>query len=683
MNLLRFIPIKLTLLLVLGILLGWYLEPNVILPVTFTCLFITLLGFLFYRDKCGTSFTTHVKNSILFGMLVALTTISIGTLAVSLTQPKNQPDHYSHKAFSGNRLWKIKIHEVLKSSAFSDRYVAKAHALENEKTSGKLLLSLPSDAETEKFDVDDVLIVYTELSEINAPLNPHQFDYRNYMNGLGITHQMRLKADNFFTIQNPERTLYGMAASFRTQIIVNLKTSNFGKEELGIIQALLLGQRSEISTETYDNYKNAGAVHILAVSGLHIGIILLLLQFVLRPLERLPKGKTIKLVLIVGLLWGFAFLAGLSASVVRAVTMFSFVAYALYLKRPGNTFNILALSMFAILLAIDPMLLFQVGFQMSYVAVFAIVWIYPLLQRLWNPKNKIIRYFWQLFSVSIAAQLGVLPISLFYFHQFPGLFFISNLLIVPALGLILGIGILVILLALLNRLPDVLVTAYDTLIRCMNGIIGWVAQQESFVFKNISFDAMQLILAYIILTCAVFFFSKPNFKKALALSVAVIGFQCWLFQTSYQTRQEESLFVAHQTRNSMLIHQTGNHLSTAAQDNQRLERLITAYRIAERIASVEHLPLKNSYQWRGKSLFIVDSLGIYPKNKLKTDYVLLTGSPKLNLERLMDSIRPKNIIADGSNYKSYIERWRETCVKNEVPFHYTGELGAYYFKSGY
>lgn len=639
-----------------------------------------LLGFLFYRDKRVTSFNTHGKNSVIFGILVVFTTISIGILAVSLTYPKNQPEHYAHKDVTGNHLWKIKIHEVLKSSAFSDRYVAKVLALENEKASGRLLLSFPSDVSIEKLTVDDELMVYTELLAINAPLNPHQFDYKNYLEGLGIMNQMRLQGNDFITIQNPESTIYGVAAKFRNQIIANLKKANFGKEELGIIQALLLGQRNEISTETYDNYKNAGAVHILAVSGLHIGILLLLLQFLLRPMERLPKGKTLKLILIVVMLWGFAVLAGLSASVVRAVTMFSFVAYALYLNRPSSTFNILALSMFFILLIINPILLFQVGFQMSYAAVFAIVWMYPLLQRLYNPKNKVVRYFWQLLSVSIAAQAGVLPISLFYFHQFPGLFFISNLLIVPALGVILGTGILVISLALLKSLPDILVTAYDALIRWMNAIIGWIAQQESFIFVNISFDAVQLVLAYTILTCAVFFFSKPTFKKSIALSMAIMGFQLWLFNTSYQTRQNETLFVAHQTRNSVLMHQKGNHISALAQDEKSLERLTTDYQIAERMASVAYRPLKNGYRWRDKNLLIIDSLGVYPKKTTESDYVLLTGSPKLNLERLIDSIRPQMIIADGSNYRSYIERWRKTCNERKLKFHFTGKEGAFYFE---
>ena len=200
-------------------------------------------------------------------------------------------------------------------------------------------------------------------------------------------------------------------------------------------------------------------------------------------------------------------------------------------------------------------------------------------------------------------------------------------------------GILVIFLALLDRLPDGLVVIYDTLILWMNAIIGWVARQEAFVFQNISFDAVQLVLAYGILFYGIFFLSKPGFKKAVALALAVIGFQLWLFHTSYRTRQKEALFLAHQTRNSILIHQNGKHLSAMAQDSIRQQRLIADYQIAERTTSLEHRTLKNSYRWHDKHLLIIDNLGIYPKNRPHPDYVLLTGSPKLNF-RAVDRFHP-------------------------------------------
>ena len=671
MRLLRFIPIQLTLVLVLGIVLSKAFDFGTTLPLALSILLSALLGLLFYVDKNSKSYR--------FAILGIFLTLSIGILSISLSKRESIPNHYSNTEMLGSHTWHLKITETLKPTSFSQRYISELISLDQQKASGSLLINFPVDSLHQPLQVDDELVVYSELQEIKAPLNPHQFDYKGYLKNLGIANQLRIRTD-FVRIENPSRTIYGRAAALRQHIIAKLKQANFGKAELSIIQALLLGQRDDISEATYNDYKNAGAVHILAVSGLHIGILLLLLQFIFKPLELLPKGKTIKLIVIVLLLWGFALLAGFSASIVRAVTMFTFVAYALYLKRPSNTFNILALSMFFILLVFDPNLLFQVGFQMSYAAVFAIVWVYPLLQKLWFPKNKVIRKVWQLLSVSVAAQLGVLPISLFYFHQFPGLFFISNLVIVPTLGVILGGGILVIVLAVLNSLPDWMVAIYDTLIRWMNNTIAWVAEQEAFVLENISFDALQMILAYSIILSTILFLTKPNFKKGLFAAFTLLSFQSYIFYSAYTTNQKEALLILHQTRNSILLHQSGKRLFIFARDRNNSQRLVTDYRVAEHITSVAYKDLSNSYQWRNKNILHIDSSGIVPTNTDKIEYLLLTQSPKINLERLLDSVRPNFIIADGSNYNSYVNRWRQTCAKRKLPFHYTGEKGAYYFE---
>jgi competence protein ComEC len=397
-------------------------------------------------------------------------------------------------------------------------------------------------------------------------------------------------------------------------------------------------------------------------------------------MEFLPKGKTFKLVAIVLLLWGFAFLAGLSASVVRAVTMFSFVAYALYLNRPSNTFNILALSMFFILLVFDPMLLFNVGFQMSYAAVFAIVWVYPILQKFWYPKNWLVRQAWQLLSVSIAAQVGVLPISLYYFHQFPGLFFISNLLIVPFLGLILGLGIIVVAFILLNIAPNNLIELYNAIIGIMNSVIKWVAQQEAFIFRNISFDSFQLVLTYCLLISMIWILIKNTFKRTLTFLICFIVLQLWLLYNQQNTYEKEQLLLVHQTKNSILAHQKGNELSVFTNNSSATKNFATSFQIHERVEKLNYQHLRNSYKFNNQNLVLIDSFGVYDFKPNNVDYLILTQSPKINLERLIDSVRPKVLIADGSNYRSYIKRWEQTCTKKELPFHYTGEKGAYIFK---
>lgn len=648
-----------------------FFDIGIKFPLLLTLFFLSVLGFILFKEKKAVS--------ISFGIIAALTTIALGVLIVAIAQPKNANAHYSNILPNQQESWKLKVTEILKSNSFSERYFAEVAEYNSYKASGKIILNRAIDSTFQKLGVDDELTVFAPKEEIKSPLNPYQFNYKNYLEIPGIYHQLKLNANNHIVLENSSRTIKGYVASLRQNIINKLEQANFENSELGIIQALFLGQRDTISEETYTDYKNAGAVHILAVSGLHIGILLLFLEFMLRPIEFLPNGKTFKLVAIVLLLWDFVFLAGLSASVVRAVTMFSFVAYAMYLNRPSNTFNILALSMFFILLVFDPMLLFNVGFQMSYAAVFAIVWVYPILQKFWYPKNWLLRQVWQLLSVSIAAQVGVLPISLYYFHQFPGLFFISNLLIVPFLGLILGLGIIVIALILLNSAPNSLIELYDSIIGLMNSVVKWVAQQEAFIFKNISFDSVQLVLTYCLLISMIWLLIKNTFKRTLIFLICFIGLQFWALYNQQNTFEKEQLLLVHQTKNSILAHQKGNQLSVFTNDSSATKNFTTSFQIHERVEKLNYHFIGNSYNFNDQNVVLIDSSGVYDFKPKSVDYLILTQSPKINLERLITHLQPKIVLADGSNYYSYVNRWKKTCSNKKLPFHYTGEKGAYNF----
>lgn len=655
---------------VLGIIFGFYIDVNSFLLLI--ALSVLPIGLFWARAK-------QKRNGLpFFEALTFLTSFCLGIWVVGISMGKGMPHHYSKKDVTKEKVWHLKVREVLKPNIFSHNYIAQIIASDNEQTTGTILFGLSVDSLTKQLQVDDEFLIHAKPRSIRPPLNPHQFDYKNYLEKQGIVHFIKSNYSSIIKKENAPKTWVGRAANFREKIISKLKKYDFGLEESGVIQALLLGKRDDISENTYDNYKNAGAVHILAVSGLHVGIFLFLLEFLLSPLERLPKGKTVKLLLIVLLLWSFAFVAGLSPSIVRAVSMFSFVAYAMYLNRPTNSFNIIALSMLFILL-VKPLFLFQVGFQMSYAAVFSIVWIYPKLQKFWFPENILVRKIWQLLSVSVAAQLGVLPISLFYFHQFPVLFFVTNLLVVPFLGLILGFGILVIFLALIDFLPNIMAQGFDWIIRLMNATVGWVAKQESFIIKNIPFDSFQLIWGYLIITALVLFLSKPKWKTMAVFFSGLIIFQVWGIYKQVELHQKETITLAHRSRNTVLLHQLGDSLVIIASDTFNIGNIATDYSIAERIQKMGAVQLKNSYRIGSKRLFVVDSLTVLPI-KARPEYLLLTQSSKINLERVLDSVQPKKIFVDGSNYPSLIKKWKATCAQKEIPFHHTGEKGFYTFK---
>lgn len=610
--------------------------------------------------------------------------IFVGILITNLHSEKNNHYHYTHQLTQEKDSLKtimFSIREVLKSGEYYDKYIINIFEVDNIKVSGKSLLNIQKDSIQSALKVDDIYITKTNFKDLIHPLNPNQFNYKTYLEKKYIYHQIFSTKQTLFNVNSSYKTLFGIADNIRNHINKKLKTYHFKLDELAIINALLLGQRQDISEEIYTSYTNAGAVHILAISGLHIGIILLLLQFFFKPLDRFKHGLIIKSILIVAILWVFAIIAGLSASVTRAVTMFSIVAIAMNLKRPTNIYNTLAISMFVILL-FKPMFLFDVGFQLSYMAVFAIVAIDPLLYKLWRPEFKIVNFYWHTLTVTVSAQFGIIPISLYYFHQFPGLFFLSNLVIIPLLGIILGYGIFLILLAILNLLPQFIATIYGNIISLMNLFVGWISKQESFSFKDISFNILYVLASYIFIIALVRLFVKQRYFDLKLFLTAILICQSSVIITAFKKPQNEFL-IFHKSRYSLLGNTSNNKITTASDfDSLTISKnkIITDYTVGNHIKTTGNNLLQSVYLLNNKKLLVIDSLGVYNIKTMQPDYVLLRQSPKINLNRLIDSIRPKYIIADGSNYKSYIEHWEIICQKRKLPFHQTSKKGAFIIK---
>ena len=489
MRLLNFTLIKLTFCLISGILIGFLFDIslNTILVLTSVILVALFSSFLIAKKQ-------FIKT-IWFGVFTFLLMILLGVLTTHFHNQKNFSNHYSKSLSKEKNALKtitFRIQEVLKPGKYYNKYVIDILEIDGIPSKGKSLLNIEKDSTKTTLKVDAVFITKTDFKDLIHPLNPHQFDYKKYLEKKYIYHQLFISNETLLKVSSNTHTIFGIANNLRDYINSKLEPYHFKPDELAIINALLLGQRQDISPDVYSSYTNAGAIHILAVSGLHVGIILLILTFVLKPLERFKYGRLIKTIILVLFLWSFTLIAGLSASVTRAVTMFSIVAIAINLKRPTNIYNTLAISVFIILL-FKPLFLFDVGFQLSYLAVFAIVAIDPYLYNLWRPKNWVIDKYWHTLTITISAQFGIIPISLYYFHQFPGLFFISNLVIIPLLGIILGFGILVILLAVINILPQFMASIFGYVISVMNNFVGWVSKQESFLFKDIPFNLLEVL----------------------------------------------------------------------------------------------------------------------------------------------------------------------------------------------
>lgn len=671
MGFVNYAIVRFSVFLALGILAGYHFPISVFAWYPLLILFgITI--FLWYIAR------KQFIQTIYYGIAVYTCFFVLGYFTFQLKEPEFQSEHYSQSVTKNEpQLIQIKIRESLKPDAYNDKYFADVQAIDGHSYKGKILFSIAKDSLDSTIALDETLLIYAAFSTIQAPLNPHQFDYAKYMRNLEVHDQIRISKSDIITMYQGKRTLFGMAQNLRSKIIVQLKKANLNDNERAIIQALILGEKKDIDKQLYEEYAAAGAVHILAVSGLHVGIIFIILTFLLSPLTRFKHGAIFRSLLIVAALWSFALLAGLSPSVVRAVSMFSFFALAMILGRRTNALNTLFLS-FLFLLLINPLWLFQVGFQLSYMAVFFILWFQPIFKRIKYSRYYMVRKFSGIITVSLSAQIGVFPLSLYYFHQFPGLFLLTNLIVLPTLAIYMAGGLLIVGLAYWNILPDWLAKIYGMMVEGLNSFIGWVASQESFLFSDIHFSTLKLVGAYLLIVAFGLWLRKSNYQR-LMLTLCSISVLISIYIYDKATISDTQLLVFHKNRSTFIGYKTGNRFVLFTKDstaNTLEEYPIRSYKTAMNLQSISEESIPRIFKYNAKTIIVLDSFPYYPMEQ-QAHTIVLTNSPKINFDRLIDSIKPQQIVVDGSNYPSYVERWQKTSLEKNVSFHYTAKEGAY------
>lgn len=316
------------------------------------------------------------------------------------------------------------------------------------------------------------------------------FDYGQYLQRQGISGTAIVYSGYWRKLLQPSTPTFKMQAlMLREQIVKKFRTWSLEDDVLAIISALTVGDKSKLTREIKATYNAAGVSHILALSGLHIGILSMILSWLFYPLRRVCGGKWIASFLIVGLLWGFAFLSGLSPSVIRAVTMFSaYVVASIFSEDRFSGFSALTLTAF-IMLIYQPMYLFDVGFQLSFMAVLGIFLFYPLIDSLFVVRNKIVAYLWNIISLSLAAQLATLPLILYYFGTFPVYFLLSNLVVAPIAVFILSATLLALALGVFPVAANFVVQGLDFAVRTLNEVMEqiqhWSGAQITSVYLSV------------------------------------------------------------------------------------------------------------------------------------------------------------------------------------------------------
>lgn len=464
------------------------------------------------------------KRNLVFGPISLLFIAYLGGVLCLLNDQTTYPDHYVH--------FKAKGFIGVVSSSVSDRgnfyrYEVKLrHVRVNESiqnTSGTLHLYAKKG--TNQFSYGDVLRITQGYTLVAPPSNPHEFDYKAYLRLQNIYAQAFVDSSQVKVIgYDPEWMLVKWAYHIRERAQDKLDDYISSDRERAILSALLLGVKDYLDNDLKDSYASAGAMHVLAVSGLHVGIIYFLLLFFLKPLKSRRLGQIMVAGICLSVIWMYALVTGFSPSVMRAATMFSVIIISNAFNRRSNIYNALGIAAFVLIL-FDPYIVYAVGFQLSFIAVIGIVTLHPWLYKWIEPETKLLDYVWSITCVSIAAQLATFPLSIFYFHQFPTYFMLANLMVIPASLILLSGGMLMVILGFMsNTIAMAFGWVLERIIWVLNEAITSLTYLPFPQFDWLYFDQIEVILMYLILGLLVHGVGVQNFRTLFASGLVVICF---------------------------------------------------------------------------------------------------------------------------------------------------------------
>jgi len=572
---------------------------------------------------------------------------------------------------------------------------------------GNALVYLPVDQKSLKLDVGDEIIFSPKLDSISNSGNPEEFDYRQYLAFHFISKTAFLKSDEWLKVSSDKTfSLIRIAERLRNDVLYRLKSLQLPKDVYAIASAITLGYKNEIDAEIKQSYATAGATHILAVSGLHVGVVYLVLQYLLFFLRKKRWQMWLKLILILLSLWAYAFITGLSPSVLRAATMFSFLAIGRQINRKTNIYNILAASAF-MLLCTNPFLLFDIGFELSYIAVIGIVFFQPKIRNWVYLKNKALSFVWDLISVTIAAQLVTTPISIFYFHQFPTYFLLSGIVLVPITSFVIYLTLLSLAFSMFPAVSHVFTIGLKYLVIFMNQFTTFIEQLPFSLIQNIYINEIQLVLLYLVLiSVTAFILSKKIAHLKLSL-IIIIFFSVSTFVQKIMTLNQKSIYVYNikkcstlnfidgrdnilfaqipEDKNNTLNYSLKNHWLSMGLNAEKFIPFdqINSRFLFSNLSLIDNPNLffkRHFFNFYGHKLLVIND-DFFFKNKLNTtievNTIVLQRKAKVDLQKLVRFIRAKNIIIDSSVSDKKAKRWLSDAQKLKINIYHCPKQGAW------
>ncbi|MDQ3072461.1 MAG: ComEC family competence protein [Bacteroidota bacterium] len=627
------------------------------------------------------------------GMTIGL--LLLGALSV-LSQKHDLKNDFFTKHTQKNDLLEIRLTQLPEEKEKSVKSIAQVLAVwqdgNRKPVSGNVLVYIKKEDAALDLNYGDVLLTANNAEPIPAPRNPGEFDYRQYMAFNNVYYSAYLAAEDWkFTGHNEPHFFYSRLTKFRTELLAYFDRSLFNQSERGVAKALVLGEDNEILPLISSSYSGTGTMHVLSVSGMHVAVVFFLLTKLFNHLRRDRYGKYIRLVLLLLLLWGYAFLTGFSPSVFRAAAMFSFVLVGQNLGRVTSVYNSICVSAL-VMLAIDPYLIMQVGFQLSYAAVLGIVWLHPKINALWKPSGKVMEWIWMTITVSIAAQAATFPLGLLYFNQLPVYFLISNLIVIPISTVALIVGCIFVIVSVLDIFWFISFFSWllEQLIYWLNNIVAGMNKWPYAQLEGFFIGIFESALIYIILVTAVI---AVVLKSRLHLKVTLSLLLIFTVQRSLFIIQASGSRMAmiHAIPKSTVISiKSGNEMlllgdSSFIRQPDRLGFYIQRYAYSglvpkSKILPVtlsETLPIRNDrVYWQhpvgqigDKTFAIVDHKDDIKKlGRSEFDFIILSKNVWTDIAGLKEKLRFRHLVISSDNGFRKAGKWAAECTALGVPF---------------
>ena len=497
--------------------------------------------------------------------------------------------HYWHSKkseipnFQGKQTVVFQINKKLNSNKKYRKYEVLAKAEGNEINA---ILYVPK--EEKQLDFKNYYQTKVYINKVESPNNDFQFDYAKYLARKGIYYQS-FATDEILEAPKKTLTISEKIRQKRLEILNTIDGSKLPKREREFLKGIILADRTEMDAEMVSDFSKSGLVHFLAISGTHLAIIFWLILYLLKPIFP-AKFRKIPIVLSLLFIWSFTIFIDYGSSVVRSCLMITAYYSFVLLQRKPDLLHAMAIAGFAILI-FDTHQVFDVGFQLSFVAVFGIFWLNtPILKNLPRPKNKIQDFLFNVVSMSLAAQIATLPLVIFYFHQYSFLSIVANVIIVPFSEIIIIFSLLMTVLFAFKIEFSWLSFIYEKLVDFLLKSIHFFADQDWFFIKNIPLNWGELIILFVVIFLLRGLFLHQSKTMLRFLGIALLFFMVRIIVDFYQFKKTETLVVENFNQKT-IIQKEGNRAIfwvDKKSNNEMLKRsIIEPYITSRRIERYE------------------------------------------------------------------------------------------------